>query len=592
MNLLINFARSPIAAALGWSLMDFLWQGAGIALVAWIALRIARTARWRYAIACAALFSMPVVFGVTLWLTAPGAPDIAGAGRLVQATPSFAPAVPPAAPSTRDFRAYVEWAAPAWIAGVVCVLLYRAATWIFALRLRRRGTCGASAEWIGRVKTLSARMGVSRPIVLLESALAEVPMMIGYLRPAILVPLGMLAGLPPEQVEAILLHELAHIRRADYIVNVVQGALEALLFYHPSVWWISKVIRAERENCCDDLVLAAQADPHAYATALLAIERNRSSAMQPALAATDGDLLRRIRRVLRAPQARDASMPVIPAAMMLAALAIGLARAQAPAPESAMPARYEKWLTEDVVYIITDVEREGFKKLTNDQDRDAFIKDFWLFRDPTPGTPENEFKEEHYRRIAFANTRFKSPTLAGWKTDRGRIYIMYGPPDEIESHPSAGTYQRPPDQGGGTVNTAPFEQWRYKYIEGIGQNIIIEFVDSEMNGEYRMTMDPHAKEGVKAPFPSGRKVSASGSGPGEVTVWIPIDDSGHLDVSGRATNSSGLAVAWFDQAVENAAGTMLVKKMNLAPGSYTIAVTVKESTTGRAHTDSISVEMK
>ncbi|HTS75478.1 MAG TPA: GWxTD domain-containing protein [Bryobacteraceae bacterium] len=588
MNLLITFARSPFAAALGWSLMDFLWQGAGIALVAWVSLRIARTARWRYAIACAALFSMPVVFGVTLWLTAPGALAVAGAGRLVPATPSFPAAVPPSGQVARDFSAYVEWVAPAWMAGVVCLLFYRAAAWIFALRLRRRGTCGASAEWIGRVKALSARVGVSRPVALLESALAEVPVMIGYLRPAILVPLGMLAGLAPEQAEAILLHELAHIRRADYLVNVVQGALEALLFYHPSVWWISKVIRAERENCCDDLVLAAQGDPHAYATALLAIERNRSSEMQPALAATDGDLLRRIRRVLRVPQARDASMPVTPAAIMLAALAVGFAHAQAPE----MPAVYAKWLTEDVVYIITDVEREGFKKLTNDEDREAFIKDFWLFRDPTPGTPKNEFKEEHYRRIAYANAHFKSPTLAGWKTDRGRIYIVYGPPDEIESHPSAGPYKRPSDQGGGTVNTAPFEQWRYKYIQGIGQNIIIEFVDSAMNGEYRMTTDPHAKEGVKVPLASGRKLSASVSGPGEVTVWIPIDSSGSLDVSGRATNNSGFAVAWFDQPVENAAGTMLVKKMNLAPGSYWVAVTVIETASGKAHTDGVSIQLQ
>jgi len=156
---------------------------------------------------------------------------------------------------------------------------------------------------------------------------------------------------------------------------------------------------------------------------------------------------------------------------------------------------YRKWLNEDVAYIITDEERAAFKRLQTDEEREQFIEQFWLRRDPSPDTVENEFKEEHYRRIAYANEHYASG-IPGWKTDRGRIYITYGPADEIESHPSGGTYERPPEEGGGETSTFPFEQWRYRYIEGVGTNIIIEFVDPTMTGEYHMTMDPSEKDAL------------------------------------------------------------------------------------------------
>jgi GWxTD domain-containing protein len=156
---------------------------------------------------------------------------------------------------------------------------------------------------------------------------------------------------------------------------------------------------------------------------------------------------------------------------------------------------YKKWLSEDVGYIITDEERQAFKHLNTDEEREQFIEQFWLRRDPTPDTVENEFKEEHYRRIAYANEHYASG-IPGWKADRGRIYITFGPPDEIESHPSGGSYQRPSEEGGGETSTYPFEQWRYRYIDGIGNNIIIEFVDTTMSGEYRMTMDPSEKDAL------------------------------------------------------------------------------------------------
>jgi len=156
---------------------------------------------------------------------------------------------------------------------------------------------------------------------------------------------------------------------------------------------------------------------------------------------------------------------------------------------------YKKWLDEDVSYIITDEERAAFKQLSNDEERDNFIEAFWQRRDPTPDTEENEFKEEHYQRIAYANEHFAAG-VPGWKTDRGRIYIVFGKPDEIESHPSGGTYERPIDEGGGTTSTFPFEDWRYRYIDGIGQEVIVEFVDTCMCGEYHMTMDRSEKDAL------------------------------------------------------------------------------------------------
>jgi GWxTD domain-containing protein len=157
---------------------------------------------------------------------------------------------------------------------------------------------------------------------------------------------------------------------------------------------------------------------------------------------------------------------------------------------------YKKWLNEDVVWIITDEERAAFKQLSNDEERDNFIEAFWQRRDPTPDTEENEYKEEHYRRIAYANEHFPAG-IPGWKSDRGRIYIMYGPADEVDSHPSGGSYERPMEEGGGETSTFPFEDWRYRYLEGIGQEIIIEFVDTCMCGDYHMTIDRSEKDALK-----------------------------------------------------------------------------------------------
>ncbi|MGH9578813.1 MAG: GWxTD domain-containing protein, partial [Terriglobales bacterium] len=153
------------------------------------------------------------------------------------------------------------------------------------------------------------------------------------------------------------------------------------------------------------------------------------------------------------------------------------------------------WLDEDVRWIIMDEEMSAFKQLSNDEERDQFIEQFWLRRDPTPDTVENEYKEEHYRRLAYANEHFQAGR-AGFRTDRGRIYVMFGPPDEIDSHPSGGNYQRPQEEGGGSTSTFPFEIWRYRYLEDIGQEIMIEFVDTCMCGDYHLTIDRSEKDAL------------------------------------------------------------------------------------------------
>jgi len=156
---------------------------------------------------------------------------------------------------------------------------------------------------------------------------------------------------------------------------------------------------------------------------------------------------------------------------------------------------FKTWLNEDVTYIISPEERTAFLQLETNEEREQFIEQFWLRRSSNPDMPDNDFKEEHYRRIAYANEHYASG-IPGWKTDRGRIYIIWGAPDEIESHPTGGTYDRPMEQGGGSTTTYPWESWRYRYLEGIQENVELEFVDPSGSGEYHLTMDPSEKDAL------------------------------------------------------------------------------------------------
>ncbi len=531
------WAGTPLAAAIGRTLLHSLWEGAAVALALAILLTGVRRPLVRYAAACAAMIAMVAAIGVTLALLWPAPavryalphPALTGSG----AGGGFASPMNIAKPAD-----VFGWLAPFWAAGAVLFYLRGAAGWIAARRLRRAGVCEAAAFWQERIGQLAARMGAPKTVALLESALAEAPVVMGHLRPVVLLPIGLLAGLPAAQVEAILLHELAHVRRRDYLVNLMQAAVEGILFYHPAVWWVSGVMRGERENCCDDLAVAATGSAREYASALIAIEgmRTAGAALATPMAATGGSLMKRVARLLGRGSWRDGVvMPAVAAVLTLAVagavavqgrpapavvdqkvekkaesaplvktpvaeapktlLAQNTAAEPQPAPSSDLPERYKKWSDNDVVYIITDAERKAFRELATDEERDYFMKQFWDRRDPTPGTAENEMKEEHYRRLDYVNAHY-STTVPGWKTDRGRIYIQYGPPDEMEAHPSGGQYVRPAAEGGGETQTYPFEQWHYKFIEGVGRDVIIEFVDKDGTGDYRMTIDPHEKDAL------------------------------------------------------------------------------------------------
>lgn len=480
-------ARIPASQALGLALLHSLWQGTLAAAL----LVLVRPARARYWAGCLALVAVCVAFALTFWLCLPGT-DAAKRATFPEVSAPLAADAGTLAASGSRTGSHLAWLTLFWITGVVCFQIRTFAGWLTARGMRQRGTCLAPEQWRTRLAELAARLGVWQPVQFLESALAQMPVVVGYLRPAILVPAGFLSAMPPEHVEAILLHELAHIRRHDYLANLLQTIVEGLLFYHPAVWWISGVIRAEREYCCDDLAIAANpaGGAYEYALALTALEASRSEiGWQSAagMAATGGNLMTRIQRLLY-PQHQErraalAGWTLAPAAAVLTiSLALALAGPGSAAPQQDASQQSMKWVNEDVVYIIEPAEREAYLKLQTDEERKHFIGQFWRRRDRTPATAENEFKEEHYRRIAYAADRFRTSGKSGWQTDRGRIYIVYGPPDEIESHPSGRA-------GGGP----PFEKWLYNLIEGIGQDVIVEFVDGNRDGEYRQTRDPNAR---------------------------------------------------------------------------------------------------
>ena len=496
--------------------VPFVVGGAAVAVLLALALVAVRSSRGRYLAACLALVAIVGSFGFTFALMLPR--ERIEHTRRILNFPAPADALrgrymaPPVDSGVMD--RILPWAAPFWLAGVLGFYLRHLASWAAANRLRRGGVCVAPEAWIERLACLAARVCLSRPVALLESGLAGVPVVIGHWRPVILMPVGLLAGLPPGQIEAILLHELAHVRRYDYLVNLLQSSIEALLFYHPLVWWISGVIRAEREHCCDDLAAAIQGDRHEYAEALTALEQYRWNVSNAAMAATGGSLMKRVRRLLLQPEAPGAALtPLFSAGILLVIAAAGLgawqtkasapvapaaqppvtfvAQAQALAPQAA-ESPYTKWLNEDVAYIVTAEERAAFLRLQTNAEREQFILQFWQRRDPTPGAPDNPFKVEHYRRIKYAIDHFTTRSgLAGWRTDRGRIYITFGPPDERDEHPTGGTYERPPQEGGDQTTTYPFDHWRYAYIDGIGYGVNILFIDLTGTGEYHMTRDPN-----------------------------------------------------------------------------------------------------
>ncbi len=418
--------------AIGWAIVHSIWQGAVIAVVLAGALMLVRhVVTVRYAMACAALglFVTGFLFTAAVYLRTPvDARPAAVAVRLV--SDALRSSVDLAQES--NFDAARRVLAILWGLGAFVMAAYRTAGWLAVRSLRRKGVCAIPSEWTSRLDALRARLELARPVSVLASALVETPVVTGVWKPVILFPASILSGLPVAQVEALLLHELAHVRRWDLLVQRMQILVESLLFFHPATWWISKVINREREYCCDDLVIEVSGTRTPYAEALLAVEQQRQPAPQFALAAaayTSGDeLMLRMKRILyRTPANVEAPLACIALGLACGAFAITGSTAAA---QTKVESPYEKWLNQDVVYIIEPAEKAAFQRMGSDEERQKFIEQFWARRG------SEKVKEEHYRRIRYANERFRNGDTQGWRTDRGRIYIQMGPPDEIESHPA------------------------------------------------------------------------------------------------------------------------------------------------------------
>jgi beta-lactamase regulating signal transducer with metallopeptidase domain len=320
MNQLTIWLSQAWVERLGWTLVYFIWQGAAIALLLAIARVWVRSPRARHAAACVSLAAMTIAPAITFALLQPIGVARTDLAATVSPHVQWNVAVPAGVVSP----GLLSWVVMVWMAGIAVLSVRLAVGWISAARVRTAQSRPAPPEWEQALARLALRMGITRRVRLLVSPRVDVPAVLGWLRPVVLAPVAALGGLPAEHMEALLAHELAHIRRHDYLINVLQGIVETVLFYHPAVWWVSLQIRDERELCCDDLAVAATSDVLTYARALAELEACRPSGVQTAIAANGGSLLQRIARLLEPGRAQH-TLPRASAVWMVAAvLAIGI----------------------------------------------------------------------------------------------------------------------------------------------------------------------------------------------------------------------------------------------------------------------------
>ncbi|MCI0487131.1 MAG: M56 family metallopeptidase [Blastocatellia bacterium] len=320
MNGLESLMAQTGLEALGWALLHFLWQGALVAILLAVVMRLLRkhSANLRYVVACASLLFMMVLPVGTFWWMSRSIPSAPVESATVSALEvgrvatervnsiegGMRRASVDAKPQTwqqwlyERFEGLMPWFMFAWLVGVLAMSLKLMGGAVYVQRLKRKHTRPVDSRWQKVLNRLAERLRVMKPVRLVESSLVRAPMAIGWLRPVVLLPASALTGLTPRQLEAILAHELAHIRRHDYLINLFQTIIETLLFYHPAVWWVSRQVRIERENCCDDMAVAVCGDALVYARALTRVERLRRAAPQLAMAADGGSLMNRINRIV------------------------------------------------------------------------------------------------------------------------------------------------------------------------------------------------------------------------------------------------------------------------------------------------------
>jgi beta-lactamase regulating signal transducer with metallopeptidase domain len=309
MKMIGSILSSPLAQSIGWALLHLVWQGAIVAaiLAASLALMSKRTANARYAISCAALALLPLLAGITAWRAYEEPPLPLTGGDAVLRTQSLpfdlakAAAVHATRATLRSFGEIAHDALPnivlLWLVGVTILSIRLVVSWSRIKKLARTAS-PASETWGRTLDRLAGVLALRRGVAILESAAVEVPTVIGWLKPLILLPMSTISALKPEEIEMLLAHELAHIRRHDFFVNLMQTAVETLMFYHPAVWWMSHRIRIEREHCCDDMAIETCGSALRYARALTHLEELRARQSELALAANGGSLITRIRRLV------------------------------------------------------------------------------------------------------------------------------------------------------------------------------------------------------------------------------------------------------------------------------------------------------
>jgi uncharacterized protein (TIGR03435 family) len=333
-------SSQPWVERLGWTLLHFLWQGALLGAAYALARRSPRP-NTRYVLACVTLATMMAAPPVTWTLLRPldvaaRSTHLTDRAPLTASTGAAELAPVWGAVSSVQATQFLPWVVAAWFVGAFALWIRLIGAWLVVVRIRSTLVRPAPPEWQQTLNRLKARVGVTRPVRLLTSALVQTPAVIGWLRPVVLAPIGALAGLPSEQIEALLIHELAHIRRHDYLVNIVQSVAEALLFYHPAVWWVSGQIRTEREVCCDDIAVSLTGDAFTYASALAEIESSRPAHL-PAVVAANGDSLAdRIARLLSQSRPASRTLPgpgVISGSILLIVAAYGVFAQSTPAPQ-------------------------------------------------------------------------------------------------------------------------------------------------------------------------------------------------------------------------------------------------------------------
>ena len=330
-------ATADLMHTLTWSLLHFLWQGAAIAALAAAVMFVFRAPAARYLVGVASIAMLFVSFGVTFASLNSAASDVAAAGA---ATPAYAPASPAVASAYRpdlallapvESRDELAWVAQIWLAGVCLLALRVAFGLLFLERLRRRNLIALPVAFVERCRMLQQRLGISRVVRYCECRLVSVPAVIGLFRPIVLLPVRALTGLSPTQLEAVIAHELGHIKRFDIAVNFFQVMAETLFFFHPAVWWLNKRIRADREDCCDDIAIAACGEKAGYVRALATMEGWRD-VPDFALAATGGSVAARVARLLGINERNTSTRPagvltatlVLTAALSAGAISMGL----------------------------------------------------------------------------------------------------------------------------------------------------------------------------------------------------------------------------------------------------------------------------